>query len=82
VALSATVNPLPLREVAASPELVHILTAAYSCAAVSEVLGTVVPVEASRKLPTPEPVQEFPVPLVPPEVALTIVILVKGAKVA
>jgi hypothetical protein len=56
--------------------------AAASCVAIVEVLGTVVPLEASIKVPELGFVQEFPVPLLPPEVLVTVVIFVKGVKVA
>jgi hypothetical protein len=60
---------------------VHDPRAVYSWFAAVEVVGTVV-AGARRNVPVLGVVQTFPVPLLPPEAALTVVIPVRGVKVA
>jgi hypothetical protein len=79
--VSVTGNVLVVTVPAPTPELVHILMATASCVATDEVEGTV-PVVLRRKVPALGVPQAFPVPLLPPEVAVTVVIFIKGVKVA
>jgi hypothetical protein len=58
------VNELALKPVAATPELVQRLIAAYSSDATVEVVGTV-DAPARRKVPALGVPQAFPVPLLP-----------------
>jgi hypothetical protein len=66
-----------------NPGLLHALSAVCSSDAAVEVVGTVLAV-LRMKVPAmgDEPVHAFPVPLLPPEVAPTVVIPDKLVKVA
>ena len=74
-------NVLVLTPLVPTPELVQRAIAAASSVATVEVVGMAL-VPARRNVPEVGVPQAFPVPLLPPVVPVTVVIFVKGEKVA